>query len=52
MTSVPEAGSASILVPVGLPFFVEATIAPEYLVSDEPVPAPAGVWVGLSEATR
>ena len=37
MTSVPEAGSASILVPVGLPFFVEATIAPEYLVADQPV---------------
>jgi hypothetical protein len=37
MTSVLEAGSASILVPVGLPFFVEATLAPEYLVTDEPV---------------
>jgi hypothetical protein len=41
MTSVPEAGSASILVPVGLPFFVEATIAPEYLVMDQPILASA-----------
>ena len=30
------AGEASTLVPVGLPFFVDATIAPEYLVSDRP----------------
>ncbi len=37
MTSVPEAGSGFILVPVGLPFFVEATLAPEYLVTDRPV---------------
>ncbi|HEX6869017.1 MAG TPA: Ig-like domain-containing protein [Candidatus Limnocylindrales bacterium] len=31
-----SAGEGSILVPVGLPFFVDATIAPEYLVSDRP----------------
>ena len=30
------AGEGSTLVPVGLPFFVEATVAPEYLVSDRP----------------
>jgi hypothetical protein len=36
VTAVPEAGQATLLVPVGLPFFVEATIAPEYLVSDRP----------------
>jgi alpha-2-macroglobulin len=30
------AGEGSTLVPVGLPFFVDATIAPEYLVSDRP----------------
>ena len=30
------AGEASLPVPVGLPFFVDATIAPEYLVSDRP----------------
>ena len=30
------AGEASLPVPVGLPFFVDATIATEYLVSDRP----------------
>ena len=30
------AGEGSLLIPVGLPFFAEATIAPEYLVSDRP----------------
>jgi hypothetical protein len=30
------AGEATIGIPVGLPFFVDATIAPEYLVSDRP----------------
>jgi hypothetical protein len=35
-TKVPEAGAGSILVPVGLPFFVEATLAPEYLAGDRP----------------
>jgi alpha-2-macroglobulin len=31
-----EAGGASLLVPVGLPFFVDTSIAPEYLVADRP----------------
>ena len=31
-----EAGGASIQVPVGLPFFVEAAVAPEYLAADRP----------------
>jgi uncharacterized protein YfaS (alpha-2-macroglobulin family) len=31
-----EAGEASILVPVGLPFFVEPTLAAEYLAGDRP----------------
>ena len=35
-TSVPEAGAGSIVIPVGLPFFVEATLAPEYLVGERP----------------
>jgi uncharacterized protein YfaS (alpha-2-macroglobulin family) len=35
-TSLPEAGAGSILIPVGLPFFVEATLAPEYLAGDRP----------------
>jgi hypothetical protein len=29
-----DAGQASVLIPVGLPFFVEAVLAPEYLVGD------------------
>jgi uncharacterized protein YfaS (alpha-2-macroglobulin family) len=32
-----DAGDASILVPVGLDFFVEATLAPEYLAGEQPV---------------
>lgn len=32
----PAAGEGSIGIPVGLEFFVDATIAPEYLVSDRP----------------
>lgn len=32
-----RAGSSSILIPVGLPFFVETVLAPEYLVGDAPV---------------
>lgn len=35
-TSVPEAGTGSLLIPVGLPFFVDATLAPEYLAGDRP----------------
>lgn len=34
MTADRRAGQAVVRVPVGLPFFVEATIAPEYLVGD------------------
>jgi alpha-2-macroglobulin len=32
-----DAGSTSVLVPVGLPFFVEAGLASEYLVGEQPV---------------
>ena len=32
-----DTGSASVLVPVGLPFFVEAGLASEYLVDEQPV---------------
>ena len=32
-----EGGTAMVLVPVGLPFFVEAVLAPEYLVGEQPV---------------
>jgi hypothetical protein len=37
VTAGLDAGSGEVLVPVGLPFFVEATIADTYLVSDRPV---------------
>ena len=36
LTGKLEAGTGSLQVPVGLPFFVEATIAPEYLAADRP----------------
>jgi hypothetical protein len=36
ITSQLEAGTGSVLVPVGLPFFVDASIAPEYLAADRP----------------
>ncbi len=49
MTAVPEAGSGFILVPVGLPFFVEATLAPEYLVTDQPIIRVRAYGSGLSE---
>lgn len=32
-----DAGAGSALLPVGLPFFVDAVIAPEYLVTDRPI---------------
>ncbi|MEO5704994.1 MAG: Ig-like domain-containing protein [Candidatus Limnocylindrales bacterium] len=32
-----EAGSASVLIPVGLPFFVDAVLAPEFLTGDQPI---------------
>jgi hypothetical protein len=49
MTAVPEAGSGFILVPVGLPFFVEATLAPEYLVTDQPIIRVRAYGSGLSQ---
>ena len=36
ITARLEVGTGSVLVPVGLPFFVDASIAPEYLVADRP----------------
>ncbi len=36
ITAGLDAGKGSIQVPVGLPFFVDASIAPEYLVADRP----------------
>ena len=36
-TSSLQAGEGQLVLPVGLPFFVDATIADEYLVSDRPI---------------
>jgi hypothetical protein len=36
VTDALQAGVGELLVPVGLPFFVEATVADSYLVSDRP----------------
>ncbi len=32
-----DAGTASVLIPVGLPFFVDAVLAPEFLTGDRPI---------------
>jgi len=37
MTAGLSAGEGQVLLPVGIPFFVDATIADEYLASDRPV---------------
>ncbi|HEX7473858.1 MAG TPA: Ig-like domain-containing protein [Candidatus Limnocylindrales bacterium] len=37
MTASLQAGEGQLMLPVGLPFFVDATIADEYLASDRPV---------------
>jgi hypothetical protein len=42
-----DAGHASVLVPVGLPFFVDATLAPEYLVGDVPILRLRGYGAGV-----
>jgi hypothetical protein len=36
VTADLKAGVGSLLIPVGLPFFVEPTLAPEYLLGDRP----------------
>jgi hypothetical protein len=37
MTTSLQAGEGQLMLPVGLPFFVDATIADEYLASDRPI---------------
>jgi len=37
MTASLQAGEGQLMLPVGLPFFVDATIADEYLASDRPI---------------
>ena len=47
-----DAGQASVLIPVGLPFFVEAVLAPEYLVGDMAVLRLRAYGGALSAADR
>jgi len=47
-----EAGSASVAVPVGLPFFIEAALAPEYLVGEQPVVRVRGFGSALRAGDR
>ena len=42
-----QAGGTTLLVPVGLPFFVDTSIAPEYLASDRPTIQIRGFGSGL-----
>jgi len=43
-----DAGLGSVLVPVGLPFFADATLAPAYLVGDKPVLRLRGYGSGIA----
>ncbi len=47
-----EAGTAATQVPVGLPFFVDASIAPEYLLADRPSIQIRGFGTALDPADR
>ncbi len=46
-----QAGEGSVLVPVGLPFFVDASIAPEYLTADRPTIAVRTFGTALAAGT-
>jgi alpha-2-macroglobulin len=48
MSGALEAGSGTGYLPVGLPFFVEATVAPEYLAVDRPSISVRGFGSGLA----
>jgi hypothetical protein len=47
-----EAGSGTGFLAVGLPFFVEATVAPQYLVADRPTIRVRGFGSGLAAGER
>lgn len=51
-TAVPEAGAGAILIPVGLPFFVEATLAPEYVAGEHPTLRLRAYGSGLQPGDR
>lgn len=46
-----EAGVGTVQVPVGIPFFVDASIAPEYLLADRPTIAVRTYGTGVSSGT-
>ena len=47
-----RAGAGTVRIPVGLPFFAEATLAPEYLVADRPILRLRGFGSGLASSDR
>ena len=47
-----EAGSGSASIPVGLPFFVDAVLAPEYLASDRPILRVRAYGTGLPASAK
>jgi hypothetical protein len=47
-----EAGTGTAFLPVGLPFFVDATVAPSYLVADRPIIRVRGFGGGLVAGER
>ena len=47
-----RAGTGSTRVPVGLPFFAEATVAPEYLLADKPILRLRGFGSALKSGDR
>ncbi len=47
-----EAGGGSTLIPVGLPFFIDAAIAPEYLLADRPAIQIRGFGTALDADDR
>ncbi len=47
-----DAGATSVKLPVGLPFFVDAVLAPEYLASDRPVLRVRSFGTALRAGTR
>ena len=47
-----EAGGGTTQVPVGLPFFVDASIAPEYLLADRPAIQVRGFGTSLDPAAQ
>jgi hypothetical protein len=47
-----DAGTGFVLIPVSLPFFVDAVVAPEYLVGDTPILRLRGYGSGLAAGDK